>query len=280
MKNIIVPTDFSDNSKAALEFAIYFAYDWKASITLIHVFIPPVVPANTPQEVYHSIMAEEEKKAEESLFQQIDWLKEKDESRIDSIIIKPMLIKESFVEGILKVAHLHHSNLIIIGSKGASVLKRILMGSNTVHLIQRTTIPVLAIPENAKFTEPKKIVLAVDLHQVRQNHHLLLLQEIAKMYDARVLIFYAKQNGVDLASLKNKAQNFIEDSLSNVQVYWFSTEGENIEKSIIVFVNDSKANMLVMLPRKKGLWQQLFKISYTQSIAFHPVIPLLVLPED
>lgn len=280
MKNILVPTDFSDNAKAALEYAMHLAFDWKAGITLVHTFIPPVVPANTPQEVYHSIIATEEEQASASLLQQISWLRGLGSSKFDSINIKPLLLNKSFVPGILETARQHNSNLIVMGTKGASGLKRILMGSNTVDLIQRTSFPVLAIPENTKFTAPKTIVLAMDIKQTRYNNRLPFLNELAGIYHARVLIFYAKQNEADLSALHHKAQQHIEASLPHVHTYWHSTESREVEKSIVVFVNDSKADMLVMLPRKKGWWEHIFKNSYTYNIAFNPVIPLLILPED
>ena len=45
LKSILVPTDFSDNSLKALRYAVRFAEQFGAAITLLHVFEPFTYPA-------------------------------------------------------------------------------------------------------------------------------------------------------------------------------------------------------------------------------------------
>ena len=67
-----------------------------------------------------------------------------------------------------KIIAVQQPDLIVMGTKGASGLKKILIGSNTVNVIANTKVPVLVIPEVARFENflkkgKNRIVLATDL---------------------------------------------------------------------------------------------------------------------
>lgn len=53
-------------------------------------------------------------------------------------------------------------DFIVLGTKGATVLKEVLFGSNTVHLIKYAKCSVLAVPSGFKFEAPRKILFPSD----------------------------------------------------------------------------------------------------------------------
>lgn len=50
-------------------------------------------------------------------------------------------------------------DLVVMGTKGASGVTEILIGSNTADVIEKCHCPVLAIPAESDFKTPTKVVL-------------------------------------------------------------------------------------------------------------------------
>jgi K+-sensing histidine kinase KdpD len=70
---------------------------------------------------------------------------------------------------------------IIIGTKGASGLREVLIGSVTSNLMKTSGCPVIAVPENYKYSRPKNIVFAADLRKAESSQSLKALSELAAM---------------------------------------------------------------------------------------------------
>ena len=62
-------------------------------------------------------------------------------------------------------------DLIVMGTKGASGLKEVLFGSNTVHVIKNAKCPVLAVPSEFVFESPREILFPSD-YEVSFNEKL------------------------------------------------------------------------------------------------------------
>ena len=55
---------------------------------------------------------------------------------------------------------------LVMGTKGASGIKEVFMGSNTVSVIKNVNCPVICIPENVTYKVPKKIAFAADYKKI------------------------------------------------------------------------------------------------------------------
>ncbi|MBK6537402.1 MAG: universal stress protein [Ignavibacteria bacterium] len=67
MKNILFPTDFSQNAENALNYAIEIARKVRGNLILFHAYSVQLIDPNMPAEIYLSAYQEEEKSAKESL---------------------------------------------------------------------------------------------------------------------------------------------------------------------------------------------------------------------
>lgn len=126
-KNILVPVDGSPASMRALDLALEFGMRDGAKITLIHVIVPPPAYAS-PQAV------EEMKKSGESIL-------EAAESRCKcfGLIVRKILRivewnQSSVASEIFEEAVKGRYDLAILGSRGYSGERGILMGSVTISL--------------------------------------------------------------------------------------------------------------------------------------------------
>lgn len=143
LSRILVPTDFSDYSKEALDYAIHLARMLKAKLYLLHVFEWPVysdvgVSPGVRPEVYEWI---KEIKTESS--GKLDRLA--DEVRRRHVTVHP-LFKEGtpFLE-ILEAAEETRADLIVVGTHGRTGLAHVLLGSVAERVVRKSPCPVLTV---------------------------------------------------------------------------------------------------------------------------------------
>ncbi len=142
---VLAPTDFSDASMKAIDYATNFANFLKADLHLIHVVDMPALKG------YASVYSE---------FLQLE-LDQPSKLNVDTTL-KQMVANKQMV-GNLKVASLvgepvdeilgyadkQEANFIVMASHGRKGLERLLLGSVTAGVVARSRIPVItmAIPD-------------------------------------------------------------------------------------------------------------------------------------
>lgn len=140
LKRILVPVDFSDNSKKALRYAIPLAAQFKAAITVIYVVEPAVFPSDFGfgQMSFPDVEKEMYEKAEQELKQLIEDLK--------SNVPLDAEVKSGipFVE-VTSYADQENINLIVLATHGRTGVEHILFGSTAEKIIRKAPCPVLVV---------------------------------------------------------------------------------------------------------------------------------------
>ena len=138
MKKILVPIDGSPNSIRGLEKAIEFAKNDNSSITLLHIAtLPPVhVIGHSKDKVKKSLAKNAQK-----------FIKDAEDRCINqSIQFTTKLVYGSDPPyDIEKFAKKYKHDLIVIGAKGKSTLKRLFLGSVSSYLVETAKTPVTVI---------------------------------------------------------------------------------------------------------------------------------------
>jgi universal stress protein A len=140
LKNILVPIDFSEPSKRALEYALPLAEKLGATLTLIHVIEPRVYPEDL---MVGTEMEEVDARLKRSGQAMLDSLRrEKIEVSINSISIvtvgKPW-------QQIIATAKAVAADMIIIATHGYTGLKHVFLGSTAERVVRHTPCPVLTV---------------------------------------------------------------------------------------------------------------------------------------
>ena len=142
VKNILVPIDFSECSKKALKYAVPFAKQFNAGLTLLHVaeFNKPAPGTQNPDsEVLEAQMLQG---CETSL---LDFAKEEVG---DKIACEVVVWKGKAVPDIIAAAKSRHIDLIIISTHGQASVKHSVLGSTTERVVRHAPCPVLVVREN------------------------------------------------------------------------------------------------------------------------------------
>ncbi|MBK9319386.1 MAG: universal stress protein [Bacteroidetes bacterium] len=182
--NILVPTDFSEPANAALEYASKLASDSGGCITIFHGISIHV--ANSTEEAEFITTSELERIENEQLVQLRHQISKR-YPKVQYDIVSKMGFPVELISDIVKE---RKTDLIVMGTRGASGMKEILVGSNTASLIHQTECPVLAVPEQTTFTGIKKIVFATNMQQDDINCLIKLIQLFGHKEDTSITLLH------------------------------------------------------------------------------------------
>ena len=136
-EKILVPLDGSEHSLNALEKAVQIAKKFDGKITLINVYSVSSFRM-TPSQVFAYVV--ELRKSGESILaegKKIAWA--------EGIQVETLLKEGHIVEEILKTTKEGNFDLIVIGAKGMSKMKEILLGSVSYEVTKHAPCPVLIV---------------------------------------------------------------------------------------------------------------------------------------
>lgn len=271
MVNILVPTDFSDLSGIATKFAIKIANKLNGTVTLMHVMTAVTPVRATMQERILKIERELIQEATEKL-EEIAHSYSKQAKFTEPIKLKIARGSGSFEEILKKEAKKLRAGLIVMGTHGASGLKKVMMGSNTTAVIGSSNIPVLAIPQNGEFKGFRNLIYASNLKQAEKE--LKLLIPYVEKFNATLHLVHVAPSGDKVEALEEKIEKIVE-RIGYKKIVTMVLVDENVDAALAQYINITKAEMLAMFTRKLSFYEKLFDRSVTRRMAFHSTIPLL-----
>jgi nucleotide-binding universal stress UspA family protein len=267
MKTILVPTDFSNNANNALKYANDFAKVINNKIVLLHSYLPLVGKYNMISGIVAEDIAIQKKSSEKKL--------EKVRSKYVKVPSSHLVKIGDPIDEIIDAAQKSKSQLIVMGTHGASGLKRILFGSNTSDVISKSNIPVLAIPQRYRFKKINTIVYATDLNNtINELKHII---PIAKQLNATIEVlnlnysYNKNENKKQVVEKKIKTLSYKKIKLIEQKATIEQTMIEQIEKYLV----KTKPQLLVMFPEDKAWFDKIFISSKTEELANQIKLPLL-----
>ena len=268
MKRILVPTDFSLVADNALDYAIGIAAKFKCKLYLCHVY-------SFDRFNYDLDVPENKQPHTRKLERKMKMTKQKFSEKIaqEGIPVHTMVEQDSIVSLFGNKVNDLKIDMIVMGSKGASGIEKVVFGTVAGTALNWAKVPVLVVPPQHAFRPLEDIVLAVDNKEVSQEV-LSPLQKLASVFDARLTALSAK-SGWD-----KKGYTKIDHHLEDVKITYREVPMLNsVNESINDFVEKEGCDLLCMVRREKGFFESIFKKSITTAQVFNSKVPLLVLPE-
>jgi nucleotide-binding universal stress UspA family protein len=270
MKTIIAPTDFSKAATSAIDYAAGLAHKTHSTLILLHACHPPVILSEAP--VVIPAPEELEKDGLKRLNRTKTSLMQKHGTRLKVELI----CRTGFAADlILDCATERKADLIVMGTHGAGFIEEKLIGSITSTLIRKSQVPVLSIPQTAKFKGIKKIVLAADYKELKEQA-LKQIREVAGLYESHIYILNVTARKSSLPSVTQAVEGIkLEHRLEGLEHSFHEVVNEHVADGISAFAEDMQADMIVMIPRKHSI----FKEGESKKMAFHTSRPLLTIHE-
>jgi len=267
IQKILVPTDLSHTSLKALDTAVAIAVKHKAALQLLNIIEPSfdALADENDSSITHLSTASDVLTALAGTIQYSKELK-----------LNIIQAEGNVTENIIKHAFLHHCDLIIMGTHGASGYRDGFIGSNTYRVIKHSACPVLTVPPTGKYNSFKNV-----LFPIRPVSGALLRYDI-------VCHFLSSQSSMDVLGLSynkinpdtNILEKLIEEVKEDLEMDKVKAkpswgEGQSVAEDVLHHMQQTHPDLLVVTPVLDVITKHGFTGPHTQKIINCSRVPVL-----
>ncbi len=276
MKNIIVPTDFSQNARNAIEYALSLFENVPCNFFLLHVADLSEAPVATQSFALPSLETGISSKTK------LNHLLQKLEQQHGNATHKFFAIREygSLVDCLRRTVEKKNIDLVVMGTKGANGLKKLIIGSNAGDILTKVHCDTLVIPEDAHFAPPKEVAFPTDF-TIFYSHKLLeAISELLHSSHAHINVLHVSKSGGQLSALQERNKNYLLDYLeetASLNRSFHVINNKKVAGAIAHFTESSEVDMIIMVAKNLNFLQQIFLDSTIERLSFHTLVPFLVL---
>lgn len=276
MKNVLIPTDFSDIARNAFLYAQSFLSE-ETALTVFHAYRPQIDPIypylGTPSEGFF--------KQREATVK--NWAK-----RYYSLVEGNVLVKTN-LEIALKIASPTRAiiekskemDLIVMGATGETTMLEKTFGSTASYVARNAHCPVLMIPENYRFQGCKKILYASNIEDFDEP----MLQNLIDFtwdYNPEISLVHINENKQENYEVVSEDyEQFFREKTPYLGVKFVKIDSENIIRGLQQYADENDIDLIVMATKHRDWVGEIFHKSMTKRMVLNTNVPLLVMhPED
>ncbi|MGB5169860.1 MAG: universal stress protein [Eudoraea sp.] len=274
--NILLPIDFSKNSRNAIAYAMELFKNEKCNFFFLHTYTPsfyrmdymlggPSFSAIPDSDVDISL-AGLEKTLE-------DVKKTYNNPKHTYSIISAF---NTLTDEINEVTTEKEIDMVVMGTQGATGAKEIFLGTNTVYVLRKAIAPVLVIPENYSFQKIQKILLPSDYLTNYKENELSTAIKMVKMNKAKLIVLHVKEEH-DLTAIQEENKRALYRRLDGLPITFKELKGSSMPNAVLDYVQNNEIDFLMMMNRKHSFFERLLVRQNIDQIGFHIKIPFLVI---
>ncbi|MBT8375882.1 MAG: universal stress protein [Bacteroidia bacterium] len=280
MIHILLPTDFSEYSWNAIKHAFMCFKDEVCTFHLFHVNrlshlmlhdASLYMATDTLEDVY-----------ERPTKTKLNFLVKKIRKEIGINTKHKILTAFSydfFINAIRNEIDKKQIDLIVMGTKGASGLKKYTIGSNTGNVIVKVKCTTLVVPEEAKCRTIKQIVFPTDFSTHYSIDTLKPLLQLAYKTNASIRILHSGNSESEMTRTQRINKDLIEDIFAELDISFHFLSDTSIENGLQCFVESRDIDLITMVAKNLNFFQQILFQTKTEKVSYQTKIPFLVLHE-
>lgn len=270
---ILVPTDFSETARKAFDYGYeLFKNSPDVKFVVLNSFETPKGAAGVMMNL-EEVMRKEAKR---DLSVELKLLKTKYPKLAISTEARYGLIENTVSRSVKE----NDIDFVVMGTHGASGLKKVFIGSTAEKVIESVNVPVIAVPHAFEYKPIKNIVFATDLIDVKNANLLEPICELANKNGARIHVVYVLEKASDFDLVSEVKKMKMSENFSKQETVFKVLEAVEVAKGISSYVHEIDADMVVTIPKQATFWDRLFKKSVTEQVAFETKVPLLTLRDE
>ncbi len=274
MKNILVPTDFSENCTKAAQLGIEIAKLYSSEIHFLHLMKTPVD--------WVKLDKLKEKRYPETL-KKIGIAKAKlrkleRTAEREDLTCRTFLQYDAGQADILEHSNHFHHDFIITGSSGTKGVIREITGSNVEEIVRKANTPVIVVKDEAVAFPFKNIVFVSDFKDDVTNAFKQVIS-IANKCDARIHLLRINTqtdfNSIDvgLKPIEQLLRKFPELKKYSLAVY----NEASVETGINTFIKQNPIDLIAMVTHGKTGFLSLFSKSIAEGVTNHSTLPVMTI---
>lgn len=284
MTKVLVPYDFSEQAQNALKFTTDLAdrLDTIVHVEVLHVMEVPnsssfgtmgggdVIPDMENQMFFIELMKRRKSQMQE--------LREEFAPKNFSFSAK-IKIGNAF-KSISESINEENPDLVVMGSKGASGMEEVLIGSNTEKVVRTAKCPVVTIKSAVDSASIKKIVFASDFKD-ESSEVAARIKRLQELFDAELYLVVVNTPGSfettrdSITRIKTYTQKY---KMTNVKAEIYNSRSE--ESGIIEFAEDIDADLIAMATHGRTGFLHLITGSIAEDVVNHAKRPVWTFKEN
>lgn len=282
-QKIIVPTDFSRCADNACDAAIHMANKFNAELIFLHSietlvkwesmdFISSknaILPEGEPTD-----LIEKAKKAEQLALKSLKSLVTDAKQR--GVKASEHLMYNASLEDMLAFVDDSKTDLIIMGTQGASGVSELFVGTNSQKVVRQASCPVLTINEGQVHFEPKQLLYVSDFKSEQGIANLEKAAAICKAFNATLDLLYvnlphAFEDSDTSIQRMRKASSRIKD----LKVREHIVNHFSVEEGVWSMVKEKDIDLIVISIHGYTGIRRMLNNNVTESLVNHSSTPVL-----
>lgn len=276
MRKILIPTDFSGNAINAIKYALEFFKYERCEFYFMHAYQDEIYADNllltteTLDEVT-KIISDRSKKQLEAILKMVNEISPNPRFHYNIISSNSILIDEAD-----KIVDKENIDVIVMGTRGKTNDRKLTFGSYTLQVLKYVQCPVLAIPENYKYTQPKHILFPTNYMIPYKRRELKLLCEMVAPFRSIIdMLYISKSDKLSMRQVNNR--DFIKEELCKNQINFKTVNNKSITKTIYSYIKENNVDMLVMVNTRHSFLENILFQSTVDKMSLQLDIPFLAL---
>ncbi len=277
IRKILFPTDFSDCSLHALEYAVFLAKKNKADIHLLYVNEPAYLLAPMggpyPDMDMENLSDNLKKIADERMNEySAKYI------TTDISVSKSVVIGRPYSQ-IIEVAQAAAADIIVMGTHGRSGLN-IMLGSNAERVVRQAPCPVMTVRQQRDFNGFQRVLVPIDFSKLCK----CVMPEIVKfirMFGSELLILYVALENMNESDelIKNHFEKFLSETDISGVIYKVLIERAAITESDGIIASSIKngVDLIAMGTHGRTGLKRFMTGSVTEDVVNTSAIPVMSL---
>lgn len=280
MKNILLPTDFSQNSWNAMRYALEFFKNETCKFHLLNTYTPALYGVtsvvNAPGMETTSDTAAE--LSQEGLEATLDRLR--DTYRNPDHTFTTLSAFNTLPGEVLEICESKRIDMVVMGTRGASGAKAFFLGSNTVHVIRKAIVPVLGVPDGYRFKPIHNILFPTGYESKYTPADFVCLSGILRKHKAALHIVHALEGG-SLTQTQIAHKEHLKQLLKEVPTVIFKHKPDAAMPNLVyTYSNQNDIGLVAISNRKHAFLERLLLQPHVDAVGHHCKIPFLVIPHN
>lgn len=246
MQTIITPTDFSDVSLHAVNYAADMATALNATLLVLHA---------TESYFNSSEVYSEPKHDEIEIENKLSKLRNDLIKRTGSKIrVRTKQVFGTIENEIIKICNYQNPLAVVMATQGASLKNHLFVESITVYLSKNLEYPVIVVPGKVDYKPINKILLATDL----ENLYDLPVEKIINIvtaFNAQVDIIHVYNNEAEF-EFTSKRMVELNEYLQSVHPNFYFIKNKNVYEAITGFAQKNNSDLILTFPKKHAFFHR------------------------
>lgn len=281
---IILSTDFSEENKVLLPYAIDFLKNSGGEIIIFHAYMDNVFvgsncyPGNMDTDNYFTteLLMELEKSSQQTMLEKTDYLVNLiNKEGLDNIKVRPVLVSGDPEEELIELSKKENPDLILMGTRGKGG-KRFLEGSLVKSVMTKCDVPMLFIPEGYSWRKSNEVVYATDFNEFDINT-IDRIFNILSPYQPHIHVIHFVEDSEsqkEAIKMEQLEQAFLEKEYEG-EIHFQLINTNNAPQALKIFCERNDISLSSFIAYHKGFFDFMFKEKLDKDDFLNLNIPML-----